>query len=275
MTVSASAAAPIQGGRHQRKLRNYLLDSRFQLKYTGYLVGLAVFLSLVLGGLLWSVSQKVISQSQETVRQGQETVARGQEVVRESQKVSAVVHMNIVKDPVYGQNPELAAVFNESAREQDKRLESQQRQLEADAKNLSQRSDELVFQQSRMFIVLVLVLSLLVIGIGLAGIVVTHRVAGPVYRMKKLLGYVGDGHLLLREKLRRSDELQHFYDAFEAMVESLRRSQQVEIAELDRALLGLEDKVPETLLSELRTLRQKMFEALNTSPTPSVASRSN
>jgi len=100
MTVSASAAAPIQGGRHQRKLRNYLLDSRFQLKYTGYLVGLAVFLSLVLGGLLWSVSQKVISQSQETVRQGQETVARGQEVVRESQKVYDVVYMNIVKDPV-------------------------------------------------------------------------------------------------------------------------------------------------------------------------------
>jgi nitrogen fixation/metabolism regulation signal transduction histidine kinase len=102
---------------------------------------------------------------------------------------------------------------------------------------------------------------------------VTHRVAGPVYRMKKLLGYVGDGHLVLRDKLRRSDELQHFYDAFEAMVESLRRRQQVEIAELDRALLGLENKVPETLLSELRTLRQKMFEALNTSPSPSLASR--
>jgi nitrogen fixation/metabolism regulation signal transduction histidine kinase len=112
-----------------------------------------------------------------------------------------------------------------------------------------------------------------VIGIGLAGIVVTHRVAGPVYRMKKLLGYVGEGHLLLREKLRRSDELQHFYDAFEAMVESLRRRQEVEIAELDRALLALAHKVPETLLSELRTLRQKMFEALNTSPTPSMASR--
>ena len=72
------------------------------------------------------MSREVIAQSHQTVKQGQETVQRGQEVVRESQKVSAVVHMNIVKDPVYGSNPELAAVFNESAREQDERLEDQQ-----------------------------------------------------------------------------------------------------------------------------------------------------
>src|SRR5215831_13569183 len=153
MTVSASAAAPVQGGRHQRKLRNYLLDARFQLKYTGYLVGLAVFLSLVLGGLLWSVSQKVIAQSQETVKQGQETVERGQEVVRESQKVSAVVHMNIVKDPVYGSNPELAAVFNESARDQDKRLEEQQQKLEGEATALKRRSEDLARERTEMFVV--------------------------------------------------------------------------------------------------------------------------
>src|SRR5882757_2614370 len=137
--------------RYQRKIRNYLLDSHFQLKYTGYLVATAVLLSLLLGTLLWSSSREVIAQSQETVKQGQETVERGQEVVRESQKVSTVVHMNIVKDPVYGANPELAAVFNESAREQDKRLEAQQHKLEADALDLKRRSQDLGEQQARMF----------------------------------------------------------------------------------------------------------------------------
>jgi nitrogen fixation/metabolism regulation signal transduction histidine kinase len=269
MSVSASAA-PAATGRHQRRLRNYLLDLRFQLKYTGYLVSIAVLLSLLLGGLLTSVSRQVIAQSQETVKQGQETVERGQEVVRESKKVSAVVHMNIVKDPVYGQNPELAAVFNDSARDQDKRLEEQQQKLEGDARSLSERSSELVYQQQRMFTALIIGLSLLVVGIGLAGIVMTHRIAGPVYRMKRLLGHVGDGHLLLHEKLRKHDELQHFYDAFEAMVQSLRRRQEVEISELDRALRGLESKVAEDKLGELRVLRQKMFDALNTSPTPSI-----
>jgi len=194
--------------RHQRKLRNYLLDSHFQLKYTGFLVATAILLSLALGTLLWSSSREVIAQSQETVKQGQETVERGQEVVRESQKVSTVVHMNIVKDPVYGSNPELAAVFNESAREQDKRLEDQQDKLEKEALALKKRAQDLTRQQTEMFVVLITVLSLLVAGIGIAGIIVTHKVAGPVHKMKRLLGYVGEGHLRLTEKLRKGDELQ-------------------------------------------------------------------
>jgi len=114
-----SAHPPVDShasGPYQRRLRNYLLDAHFQLKYTAYLMGTAILLSIALGTLLWSVSREVIAESHQTVKQGQETVQRGQEVVRESQKVSAVVHMNIVKDPVYGSNPELAAVFNESAR---------------------------------------------------------------------------------------------------------------------------------------------------------------
>src|SRR5258708_25714351 len=152
--------------RHQRKIKNSLLDSHFQLKYTGYLVATAILLSVVLGALLWSSSREVIAQSQETVKQGQETVERGQEVVRESQKVSTVVHMNIVKDPVYGSNPELAAVFNESAREQDNRLEAQQKKLEGEALALQKRSQDLGRQQTQMFVLLITLLSLLLAGIG-------------------------------------------------------------------------------------------------------------
>jgi len=256
--------------RYHRRMRNYLLDSHFQLKYAGYLVGIAVTLSVALGSLLWSVSGKVIAQSQETVKQGQETVERGQEVVRESQKVSAVVHMNIVRDPVYGSNPELAAVFNESARDQDKRLEDQQRKLEADSQALQKRSVELARQQSQMFVLLIAGLSLLVVAIGIAGIMVTHRVAGPIYKMKRLLGYVGDGHLRLTEKLRKGDELQHFFDAFEKMVNSLRQRQEVEIDKLDQAIGVLEGKVPEAQLAALRSLRHDMQDALETSPAPST-----
>ena len=41
MSVSASAAMPATG-RHQRRVKNYLLDAHFQLKYTGYLLGIAI-----------------------------------------------------------------------------------------------------------------------------------------------------------------------------------------------------------------------------------------
>jgi nitrogen fixation/metabolism regulation signal transduction histidine kinase len=269
MSVSPSLD-PHASGRYQRRLRNYLLDPHFQLKYTGYLVGTAILLSIALGTLLWSVSREMIAQSHQTVKQGQETVQRGQDVVRESQKVSAVVHMNIVKDPVYGSNPELAAVFNDSAREQDERLKDQQEKLEGDALSLQKQSQDLGRQQNYMFAVLISLLSLLVVGVGVAGIIVTHRVAGPIYKMKRLLGYVGDGHLMLTEKLRRGDELQHFFDTFEKMVNSLRKRQETEIALLDRAIAGLEGSVAEEQLTQLRALRREMQDALETSPAPSV-----
>ena len=38
-----------QTGAHKRSMRNYLLDSRFQLKYTGYIVLVAVVISGVTG----------------------------------------------------------------------------------------------------------------------------------------------------------------------------------------------------------------------------------
>ncbi|HMI88244.1 MAG TPA: HAMP domain-containing protein [Polyangiaceae bacterium] len=272
MSVSPSLD-PHASGRHQRRLRNYLLDSHFQLKYTGYLVGTAILLSFALGTLLWSVSREVIAESHQTVKQGQETVQRGQEVVRESQKVSAVVHMNIVKDPVYGSNPELAAVFNESAREQDERLKDQQDKLESDALSLQKRSQDLGRQQNYMFVVLISLLSLLVAGVGVAGIIVTHRVAGPIYKMKRLLGYVGDGHLMLTEKLRKGDELQHFFDAFEKMVNSLRKRQESEIDLLDRAIAELQGTVSDEHLTQLRALRREMQDALETSPSSVIAAQ--
>jgi hypothetical protein len=253
-------------GRKHRRLRNFLLDSHFQLKYTSYLVGIALVLSLALGAMLWSVSREVMAQSQETVRRGQETVRQGQEVVSESQKVSAVVRMNIVKDPVYAGHPELAAVFNEGAEDQGRKLESQQRALEADAVVLSARAASLVGQQRRMFFILVAALSVLVLFIGLAGIVVTHKVAGPIYKMKGLIEHVGQGHLNLHEKLRKGDELVHFFDAFDAMVEHLRQRQQSEIEQLDSAIAGLADKVAPEQLAELRALRVEMQTMLELPP---------
>ena len=64
------------GGRHQRRVKNYLLDKHFQLKYSAYLVLLAVVMSAGLGWMLFRSSSEVIDQSANTVRQGDEVVAR-------------------------------------------------------------------------------------------------------------------------------------------------------------------------------------------------------
>jgi hypothetical protein len=75
---------------------------------------------------------------------------------------------------------------------------------------------------------------------------------------------------MLTEKLRKGDELQHFFDTFEKMVNSLRRRQQDEIAMLDSAIAGLAGSVSDEQIEQLRALRGHMQAALETSPTPSV-----
>src|SRR6188474_111319 len=183
MSGAASVSAPPATGRHQRRMKNYLLDRHFQLKYSGYLVGIALLFSICLGALLWRTSQAVIAQSNKTVEQGGDLVKHGQEVVEESRKVSEVVKMNIVKDPIYSDNPALLDAFKADADKQDERLKAQQQALESQATALREQASALTDKQHVMLYTLVGALSLLVILIGFAAILVTHKVAGPIFKM--------------------------------------------------------------------------------------------
>jgi HAMP domain-containing protein len=284
-TAPSAAPSAAPGGRHHRSARNYLLDTHFQLKYTGFLVGIAVFLSAALGLVLWTTSRKVIEESQATVVQGQETVERGQETVErgkqvlvQSKRVSQVVAMNIAKE--YKDDPELAKTFAEAAAQDDKKLEEEQIRLERDADALKKQAGELRAravlvqeQQQSLLVLMVVLLALLVLAIGVAGIVFTHKIAGPIFKMKRLLREVGQGKLILRERLRKGDELQHFFETFEKMVDSLREHQKGEIAKVD-AILAKLDEAPVSqrgsrevdadgvaLLRKLRSEMQNQIEA--------------
>jgi methyl-accepting chemotaxis protein len=263
MPQAASTSAP-PTGRHQRRLRNYLLDAHFQLKYSGYLMGIAVLFSLCLGVLLWRTSEAVIEQSAQTVLQGEQVVSRGREVLEESRKVSEVVKMNIVKDPIYSDNPALLEAFKGDADKQDERLKKQQAALEHQAAGLKAQAVAIRGQQRTMFMTLTTALTLLVILIGVAGILVTHKVAGPIFKMKRQIREVGEGHLRIPNKLRRGDELVEFFEAFETMVKNLRARQQGEIDKLEKAIATLEPKAEPGELDPLYQLRQEMKDALNT-----------
>jgi nitrogen fixation/metabolism regulation signal transduction histidine kinase len=279
----APAFAASASGRPQRSARNLLLDRNFQLKYAGLLVGLALVLSGGLGGLLWSTSSQAIEQSRRaveqgraTVRQGQEALARGQQVLVQSRKVSQVVAMNIAKE--YKDDPELAKTFAEAAARDEQKLVDEQLRLETEATALRVRAAELeagaaavAGQQQRLLVGLVAGLAMLVVALGAVGIVFTHKVAGPIHKMKRLLREVGEGKLIVRERLRKGDELQHFFETFEGMVEALRERQRAEISEIDEILAKL-DAAPVSSrgtkemeldgVTLLRRVRQRMQEQI-------------
>jgi nitrogen fixation/metabolism regulation signal transduction histidine kinase len=206
MTTSAQAVTP-KSGRHNRSFKNYLIDSRFQLKYTSYLVAVAVFISGILGGFLWKTSRDVVEASSA--------------LTAESKKVSEISRMNIEKLG-YGDDAEFLKEFSAEAAEQDHKVELRQAAL--------------VARQQTMINALVGGLVLLVVLIGLLGIYITHKVAGPIFKMKRLLSQVGDGKLVFEGKLRKGDELQDFFETFQTMVEKLRARQAAEVSELEKAI---------------------------------------
>ena len=79
-------------------------------------------------------------------------------------------------------------------------------------------------------------IAVLAFALGVTGIVITHRLVGPAYRLKQLLREVSDGHIHVSGKLRKHDELQDVFEAFQRMVENLRGAREQDIEELDRAL---------------------------------------
>lgn len=271
--AEAAAEKTNKKPKYKRSAKNYLLDPHFQLKYTGFLVAIALFLSVALGAILVVTSQDVLEQTQATlsssqaqIRLGQATVDRGKEVIVQSQKVSKVVSMNIAKE--YADDPELAETFGAAAKEDEEKLQRQQDLLEKDAAYLRQRAKEIGVEaaavqqrQETMLTGIVIVLAILVLSIGLAGIVFTHKIAGPIFKMKRLLRQVGEGKLVVRERLRKGDELHHFFETFEKMVEDMRARQKQEIGMLDDALEHLKDAKEEDL-EPLRKLRADMEDHL-------------
>lgn len=232
-TLAPGASLPPQ---YKRSIKNYIVDSRFQLKYTGMIIFVSLVISGVLGTVLLTTSDAVIAESSK--------------VVEESKKVSDVVQMNMTKDPIYADNPELKAAFLAGAGE-------------ADAK-IAERSAMLVRQQKRMRYALFGGLSLMVVLIGVLGIYFTHKVAGPIYKMKLLLGQVGRGKLNFQGRIRKGDELQDFYEAFEKMVDQLKERQRLEVEQLEEAMAAARSVgAGNDTISKIEVVRDSMRKALD------------
>lgn len=253
---------PQKTGRHQRSMKNLLLDKHFQLKYTAYLVAIAFVLSASLGVILFLTSGELVEQSARSAEQGTQIVDLGKEVVGESRKVSAVVRMNIVKDPIYQDDPDLLAAFNRDADDQDKKLDAQHAQLERQREALVKQAANLERFHSIMLWTLTGALTLLVVAIGMAGIFVTHKVAGPIFKMKRHLGEVAEGKYQVPWSLRKGDELVEFFEAFRTMVVALRADREKQIERLDDVLVALGDAGPPEAKEKVQALKADLETSL-------------
>ncbi len=187
------------GGPPKRQLRNYLLDTRFQLKYTGMVVGVTLAVATVLGYLAYQQS-------------------RGQ---------TEMMQLNAALE----EDPATADFIRGQAEEYDRNL------LLAIGGGIA----------------------LLVVSLGITGILVTHRVVGPAYKLKRLFQDVSTGHLRVYGKLRQGDELWDVFVEFEKMIEKLRQGQRDEIAQLQSIIDRAKDTTQtDSVVAELEGLRDRM-----------------
>jgi methyl-accepting chemotaxis protein len=201
MGVESRSIRPNTGAA-KRSWRNYLLEPRFQLKYTGMVVAVTVLVASVLGYQAYDYS-------------------KGQTVALQIQMTMA--NMDLDAETIAG--------FDDDARAEDRKV----------------------------LAAIVGGISILAICIAIMGIFVTHRLVGPAFKMQLLFRHVAKGHLRVQGPLRKGDELQDVFKAFEAMIDTLREKQVAEIGLLEEAIQKAKaGGVSEDSLKVFSDLRDRM-----------------
>jgi methyl-accepting chemotaxis protein len=101
-------------------------------------------------------------------------------------------------------------------------------------------------------------------ALGVTGVLITHRVVGPAYKLKRLFQHVIDGHLRLEGRLRKGDELQDVFEAYERMIETLRERQRAQIGAVEEVIgLSRSSGASAETLARLEQLRQELKVALD------------
>jgi methyl-accepting chemotaxis protein len=101
---------------------------------------------------------------------------------------------------------------------------------DAETRALVERSDRLLIAAFAA------IAALLAAALGLLGVVITHRVAGPVFVMGHYLQVLAQGRFPRMRTLRRSDELKNFFRMFIEAVDSMKVREAKHAAVLEDAV---------------------------------------
>ena len=171
---------------YKRKLSNYLLDKRLQLRY--------ILLVTILSGVISGSLGYLIYQQRHAAS---ESIER-----------------------------DLAALTQD-----DKSLKEFQDQVAA---GMAAEDRALVYKMVGVGVGLVVILSLYLL-------IMTHKVAGPLYKVSLYFDKMGEGRLGNVWGLRKGDMLQDFYSSFHEMHDAVRARAQADVDALDGALAKLRE----------------------------------
>jgi len=114
----------------------------------------------------------------------------------------------------------------------------------------------------------------LILSISAVGILITHKVVGPLYKISSLFGRLRDNRIgLAPPGLRKGDELQDFYSSFREMHQAVRDRVIEDVRVLGDAVSAIESSAEgrtpavQRALDELRQLRKRKEDSLEPTDT--------
>jgi nitrogen fixation/metabolism regulation signal transduction histidine kinase len=239
-----SSARDQQDGSKKRRWRNFLIEPKFQLKFAAYLIAVTLVLAAVLGVFLFRNTQALLDEASHSL----EARSRAAEASRELS--NATLSNELIKkmgDPVF------VAQLQAASQTIDERYEAERAAI------VVQRS-ELVRRQRNMWLAFVGTLAGFLFLITLTTIVLTHRVAGPLMRIRRMVKEVAAGTIRPPPYgLRESDELKDIFDATRGMMHVLRKQNEDDVLVLSHALeRAQQEGAKGEWLEDLRTLESRI-----------------
>jgi methyl-accepting chemotaxis protein len=223
MSPQAPAQPAVTGGRAQRKLKNFLLDARFQLKFAAYFVTMSLIIAALIGAFLVRTTDSLFARMNDAVDARSKAAAINKELGTCSLNNDLARNMD---------DPDFAAKLADRSKAIDTAFE-------AETQVVLQQRTELVAQQQLTIAILAGLLIGFIALIALTAIIITHRIVGPLFRIKRMAREVANGVLQPPTYgLRPGDELQDVFEVFSTMVTNLRGQAEADFKALEAASGG-------------------------------------
>lgn len=192
---------------YKRKVSNMLVDKRFQLKYTAFIIVVSLAIFAVMG---WFYLRERKQNS-------------------EMLEVNQIMRLNL-PDESGGMPPFDAADFTQTV-----------------AAENQARDRQTTYLMAGVLVVLILLLAA-------GGIYVTHKVAGPLFALRKFMDSVKKGDWDAVRPFRKGDEFVALADAFRDLADAIRSRHRAEIEDLRAAQADLGAGNAQAASAKLQTL---------------------
>lgn len=110
--------------------------------------------------------------------------------------------------------------------------------------NLSPMSDiikdKLDREDNRIMIYLIAFVIAIFFSLIIWGILITHRIAGPIFIISRYIDSLTDGKIPETRPLRKKDELKEFFDKFNRMLSALKERENIDIVAINDTIKTLD-----------------------------------